>query len=240
MGKSAYIIGASRGIGLAIVSELAANGFDIYASSRNAQDLQSHAGEIARGAGRQFYALPFDVTDREAILAQYQQFFSESAPDVVVYNAGIVRDNLLAFMSPEEWDSVIRTNLEGFYNTIQPLIGQMMVQKHGRIIVISSLSGISGHAGQVNYSASKAALIGAAKSLAREVARKNILVNVVAPGVIATEMTKDLPEDLLKKQIPLQRFGTAGEVASVVRFLAGDDSSYITGQVISVNGGLYI
>ncbi|HOG49096.1 MAG TPA: SDR family oxidoreductase, partial [Lentisphaeria bacterium] len=147
-------------------------------------------------------------------------------------------DNLFAFMTPTQWSEVLRTNLDGFYNTIQPLVFGMLARKSGRIIAISSASGQTGQAGQVNYSAAKAGLIGAVKALAREVGRKGILVNAIAPGLIETDMTKDLPKERILPLIPLARAGVANEVAGVVSFLCGPDSTYIHGQVIAVNGGL--
>ena len=153
---------------------------------------------------------------------------------------GITRDNLFVFMDAAEWNDVLDTNLQGFYNTVQPLVFGMFAKRSGRIVVITSASGQTGQAGQVNYSASKAGLIGAVKALARETGRKGILVNAVAPGVIETEMTEKLPKDRILPLIPLNRFGTAREVAGVVSFLCGDDGTYIQGQVIAVNGGLVI
>ena len=158
----------------------------------------------------------------------------------MVYNAGIRDDEIFAFMTPEQWDRVLHTNTDGFFNCVQVLIGNMIARKTGRIIAISSISGQTGQPGQVNYSASKAALLGAVKALAREVARRKILVNAVTPGFIATDMTENLPQNELKDSIPLRRIGTAEEVAGAVSFLAGKDSTYITGQVIAVNGGLFI
>ncbi|MBR4663532.1 MAG: SDR family oxidoreductase, partial [Lentisphaeria bacterium] len=155
-------------------------------------------------------------------------------------NAGIAKDNLFVFMDGAQWDDVLETNLQGFFNTVQPLIFGMLAKRGGRIVVISSASGQTGQAGQVNYSASKAGLIGAVKALAREVGRKGILVNAVAPGVIDTEMTQEIPKDMVLPLIPLRRFGSAAEVAGVVSFLCGSDSTYIHGQVIAVNGGLVI
>ena len=158
----------------------------------------------------------------------------------MIYNSGIARDNLFVFMESDEWDSVLETNLRGFYNTVQPLVFGMLARRRGRIVVISSASGQTGQAGQVNYSASKAGLIGAVKALAREVGRKGILVNAVAPGVIDTEMTRELPKDQVLGLIPLHRTGKAEEVAGAVSFLCGPDSTYIHGQVLAVNGGLVI
>jgi 3-oxoacyl-[acyl-carrier protein] reductase len=158
----------------------------------------------------------------------------------VVYNAGITRDNLLVWMTREEWDAVLSTNLDGFYNVIHTLLFPMLRAKKGRIVVVSSTSGQIGQAGQVNYSASKAGLIGAVKALAREVGKKNILVNAVAPGVIETDMTEGLPKDQILPLIPLQRFGSPDDVASVVNFLCSEEHMYIHGQVIGINGGLAI
>ena len=220
--KTALVIGASRGIGRAIAERLAHDGFDIV------------------GTCRSFHALAFDIADRKAAEETLLGYFGDSAPDVLVYNAGINDDDLFAMMTPEQWDRVLHTNADGFFNCIHPLIMNMMGRRGGRIIAISSISGQTGQPGQVNYSASKAALLGAVKALAREVARKKILVNAVAPGFIDTDMTEKLPTDELVPQIPLRRIGKAEEVAGAVAFLAGPDSSYITGQVIAVNGGLFI
>ncbi len=240
LGKNALIIGASRGIGKAIAKRLASDGFDIVATcSRDVAALDSLKVET-EALGRSFHGMAFDISDRSAAAAALTGFFGESAPDVIVYNAGIARDNLFVFMSEQEWDSVIHTNLDGFYNTVQPLLMGMMAKKNGRIVVISSASGQVGQGGQVNYSASKAALIGAVKALAREVGRKKILVNAVAPGFIETDMTADLPSDKILPMIPLNCAGTADDVAGAVSFLCGPDSRYIHGQVIAVNGGLVI
>lgn len=238
--KKAFVIGASRGIGRAIAHRLAKDGFDIIASCREPGGAISETERLVKAESRSFTMAVFDVTDRKGACREIDRIFGMSAPDVIVYNAGIAKDNFFVFMSGEEWDSVLHTNTDGFYNTVQPLMMNMMAQKHGRIIVVSSASGQAGQAGQVNYSASKAALIGAAKALAREVGRKNILVNVVAPGFIETDMTKDLPKEKILPMIPLNRAGTVDELAGVVSFLCGPDSLYVHGQVIAVNGGLII
>jgi short-chain dehydrogenase/reductase SDR len=238
--QTALVIGASRGIGRAIAKRLAADGFDIVATcSRDPASLESLKEEVG-ALGRSFAGLAFDVADREAASAALSGVFGDSAPDVLIYNAGIARDNLFVFMSAQEWDSVMRTNLDGFYNTVQPLLMGMMARKSGRIVVISSASGQVGQGGQVNYSASKAALIGAVKALAREVGRKRILVNAVAPGFIETDMTADLPKEKILPMIPLNRAGSVEDVAGAVSFLCGPDSRYIHGQVLAVNGGLVI
>ena len=187
--------------------------------------------------------LPFDASQPQQIEAAIDQW--ESAhPDewisILVNNAGIRRDNVMFMMSNDDWHDVLDTNLNGFFYITRRLLKHMMPRRHGgRIINMASLSGIKGMAGQVNYSAAKAALIGATKALAQEVAPRNITVNAVAPGFIATDMTKELPEDELKKMIPAGRFGKAEEVAALVDFLASDEAAYITGEVININGGLY-
>ena len=238
--STALIIGGCKGIGRAIVARLAKDGFDIIATSRKAGDDSQVTEALVRAQNRAFTHLALDVTDADGSKATLLPYLEgDLLPDVIVYNAGIAKDNLFAFMDAEEWRKVMDTNLNGFYNTVQPFVFGMLARKKGRIIVISSASGQTGQAGQVNYSASKAALLGAVKALAREIGKKGILVNA-APGVIDTEMTKALPKEQLLPIIPLRRYGTCEEVASVVSFLAGPDSTYVTGQVIAVNGGLVI
>ncbi len=237
----ALVIGACRGIGRAISARLAEDGFDIVGTCRRPGADSAETERLVREKGRSFTVLALDVTQAESAKAALLPYLEgELLPDVIVYNAGIANDNLFAFMTQEQWDSVLRTNLDGFYNTVQPFVFGLLARRRGRIIVISSASGQVGQAGQVNYSASKAALIGAAKALAREIGKKGILVNVVAPGVIETEMTKELPNEQVLPLIPLRRYGRAEEVASAVSFLAGNGATYITGQVIAVNGGLVI
>jgi 3-oxoacyl-[acyl-carrier protein] reductase len=239
--RTALIVGGCRGIGRAISLRLARDGYDILASARKAgPDSESLAAEV-RAAGREFGLLVFDVTDPAAVGREYARVFGESgAPDALVYNAGVARDNLMLFMTPDEWRAVMGTNADGFFNTVQPLLFNMVARKRGAIVVISSASGQAGQAGQVNYSASKAALIGAVKALAREVGRKGIRVNAVAPGVVETEMTKGLPLERILPVIPMNRIGKPEEVAGAVSFLCSPDSSYVTGQVLAVNGGLVI
>ncbi len=238
--KIALVIGGSRGIGRATAFRLARSGYTIWLTYRSnhsaAEEVKSDI--VALGSG--CVLLPFDIANREETEAALKPLVDERAPDVVVFNAGVARDNLMVFMTPEEWDSVIDTNLTGFYNVIHVVLFSMLSQKSGRIIVVSSTSGEIGQAGQVNYSASKAGLIGAAKALAREIGKKNIFVNVVSPGVIDTEMTEDIPKDKLMPLIPLKRIGSVNEVASVIHFLSTDPDMYIHGQVIGVNGGLAI
>ncbi len=237
----ALVIGACRGIGRAISVRLAADGFDIVGTCRRPGADSEETERLVREKGRDFTVLPLDVTQADSAKAALLPYLEgELLPDVIVYNAGIANDNLFAFMTQEQWDSVMKTNLDGFFNTVQPFVFGLLARRRGRIIVISSASGQIGQAGQVNYSASKAALIGAAKALAREIGKKGILVNVVAPGVIDTEMTKELPKEQVLPLIPLRRYGRVEEVAAAVSFLAGDGATYITGQVIAVNGGLVI
>ena len=238
--RTALIIGGCRGIGREIALRLARDGFDVVPTCRKrGAEAESLLDEISRAGGK-CRILELDVRDRDGARRTLDAEFADNAPDAVVYNSGIAKDNLFVFMDGGQWDDVLDTNLRGFYNTVQPLIFGMFANRGGRIVVISSASGQAGQAGQVNYSASKAGLIGAVKALAREIGRKGILVNAVAPGVIDTEMTKELPKEQILPLIPLRRFGTAAEVAGVVSFLCGADGNYIHGQVIAVNGGLVI
>ena len=238
--RTALIIGGCRGIGREVSLRLARDGFDVFPTCRKrGAEAESLREEIEK-LGRRCRILELEVRDREGARRVLDAEFADNAPDAVVYNSGIARDNLFVFMDEAQWDDVLDTNLRGFYNTVHPLVFGMLAKRGGRIVVISSASGQTGQAGQVNYSASKAGLIGAVKALAREVGRKGVLVNAVAPGVIETDMTKDLPKDRILPLIPLNRFGEAREVAAVVSFLCGSDSSYIHGQTIAVNGGLVI
>jgi len=238
--KQAFIIGGSRGIGRAAAVKLAKLGFNIVFSCRSVSREAEETREAVAAAGAKCEIVTFDLADRSATVKAVDAVIEKSLPDVVIYNAGIARDNLLALMTPDEWDDVMRVNLDGFYNAVQPFIAPMLSRKSGRIIIVTSASGQTGQAGQVNYSASKAGLIGAMKALAREIGRRNILVNAVAPGVIETDMTSELPKDKILPMIPLNRFGKAEEVASVIGFLASEEDMYIHGQVIAVNGGLVI
>ena len=240
MKKTILVTGSSRGIGKAIALYLAKKGFNLVLHCRN-QIAQAEAvvAEIET-LDQSARLLQFDITDRAQCAEQISQDIEvHGAYYGVVCNAGITADNAFPSLTGEEWDSVINTNLNGFYNVLHPIIMPMIRQrKPGRIVTLSSASGIMGTRGQVNYSAAKAGIIGATKALALELAKRDITVNCVAPGLIATDMLNDLPLDELKKMIPARRIGRADEVAATVAFLLSEDAGYITRQVISVNGGL--
>jgi 3-oxoacyl-[acyl-carrier protein] reductase len=238
--KIALIIGGSRGIGKAIALRLAKSGFDIWLTYQSNHLAAQESQKEIELLGRSCTLFSFDISDYEATKEALGKVADITVPDVLVYNAGIARDNLMVWMTKEEWDAVISTNLNGFYNVMHVLLFPMLREKRGRIVIVSSTSGQIGQAGQVNYSASKAGLIGAARALAREVGKKNIFVNVVSPGVIETEMTDKLPKDKILPLIPLGRFGKTDDVASVVNFLCTEENMYIHGQVIGINGGLAI
>ena len=238
--KIALIVGGSRGIGSAIALRLAKSGFDIWLTYRSNHAAAEGVKKEVEQKGRSCTLFRFDVSDYQSTEDALKKEVEACPPDVVVFNAGIARDNLMMWMTKDEWDTVLSTNLDGFYNVMHVVLFPMLAVKRGRIVAISSTSGQIGQAGQVNYSASKAGLIGAVKALAREVGKKNILVNVVAPGVIETEMTENLPKDKIMPLIPVQRFGSSDDVASVVDFLCNEEHMYIHGQVIGVNGGLAI
>ncbi|MDX9906292.1 MAG: 3-oxoacyl-ACP reductase FabG [Bacteroidales bacterium] len=242
MKKYALVTGGSRGIGKATCIRLAEMGYPVIINYRSNEAEARQTVEIIRGNGGEAELLPFDVSSQEAA-EKALDLWMEAHPDdyiaILVNNAGIRKDNLLVFMNDEEWNSVMNTNLGSLFFITRKLIKSMMVNKWGRIINVVSLSGIKGLPGQVNYSAAKAGVIGATKALAQEVAKKNITVNAVAPGFIRTDMTKDLDENQHKPLIPMGRFGNPEEVAEAVAFLAGERTGYITGEVISVNGGLY-
>lgn len=240
--KYALVTGASRGIGKAVAIQLATDGFYVLINYKSNQEEAENTLEIIKQQGGKAELLPFDVADLEQVqvaIEKWKQKNQEKIIEVLVNNAGITRDNLLVFMSDKDWLEVQKTNLNGFFFLTRELLQHMIVNKYGRIINIVSLSGQKGQPGQVNYAAAKAGVIAATKSLAMEVGKKNVTVNAVAPGFIKTDMTKNLNEAELKKLIPLNRFGTSQEVANVVSFIASEKSSYITGEVISVNGGIY-
>jgi 3-oxoacyl-[acyl-carrier protein] reductase len=236
--KIALLIGGSRGIGRAIALRLAKSGFTIWLTYKGNHEAANNVKGEVEALGSICELIPFDVSSYEETEAALSGRVENVSPDVLVYNSGISRDNLLMWMTKDEWNSVLSTNLNGFFNVSRAVIFSMLKAKHGRIIVVSSASGQTGQAGQVNYSASKAGLIGAAKALAREVGKKNIYVNVVAPGFIETEMTHQIPKEQVLPLIPMNRVGKADDVASVVNFLCTEENMYIHGQVIGINGGL--
>jgi 3-oxoacyl-[acyl-carrier protein] reductase len=241
-GKVALVTGAGRGIGRAITEELASRGVDVVLADRLLDAAEQSAREIAESTGRQTIALPVDVSDLESAKALVDKAIERFGKvDILVNNAGITRDNLIMRMDEADWDAVIDINLKGAWNCSKAVIRSMMKQRYGRIINISSVSGLAGQAGQTNYSASKAGLIGFTKALAREVASRQITVNAVAPGFIPTALTVDLPaelKDAMMKITPLGRMGKPEEIAYAVAFFAADEAGYITGQVLSVDGGM--
>jgi len=236
--KTALIIGGSRGIGRDIALRLAKSGFNIWLTYKSSHEAAGEVKKAIERLGVSCDLFSFDVSNFKETESALGPKVEKQAPDILIYNSGIARDNLLVWMTKDEWDSVISTNLDGFYNVTRIVLFSMLAAKKGRIIVISSVSGQIGQAGQVNYSASKAGLIGAAKALAREVGKKNILVNVVAPGFIETELTKKFSKEKILPLIPVNRLGRPEDVASVVNFLCTEENMYIHGQVIGVNGGL--
>lgn len=240
--KCALITGGSRGIGKAIAIQLSIDfGYHILVNfNSNKQEANNTLRDID-DIGGTAELLQFDVADSEQVtftLDAWQMRNPEAVIEVIVNNAGVAKDGLFLWMKSSDWHEVINTSLHGFYNVTNHLIKNMLLNKYGRIINIVSLSGLKGVAGQTNYSAAKGAIIAATKSLSQEVAKKNITVNAVAPGFIQTDMTKDFDEKELKKNIPLNRLGTAEEVAHLVSFLASKKASYITGEVININGGI--
>ena len=238
MRKTALIVGGSRGIGRAVSLRLARSGFDIWLTYKSSHEAAENVKTEIETLGRSCDLIAFDVSSYDETEAALAPIVEKSAPHVLVYNSGIARDNLLVWMTRKEWSSVLSTNLDGFYNVTRTVLFSMLRARKGRIVVVSSVSGEIGQAGQVNYAASKAGLIGAAKSLAREVGKKNILVNVVAPGFIETEMTEDIPRDQILPLIPVNRLGRVEDVAAVVNFLSTEEDMYIHGQVIGINGGM--
>jgi 3-oxoacyl-[acyl-carrier protein] reductase len=242
MKKYALVTGGSRGIGRAICLKLAELGYPVIINYKSNEEEARQTLKLIMAANGEAELLPFDVSNKEDIEKTLENWASDHPDSYIaclVNNAGIRRDNLLVFMSDDEWKDVIETNLFSYFYITRKLVKDMMVNKYGRIVNVVSLSGIKGLPGQTNYSAAKAGVIGATKALAQEVGKKNITVNAVAPGFIKTDMTKELDESQHKAFIPLNRFGKPEEVAEAVAFLASDKASYITGEVISVNGGLY-
>jgi 3-oxoacyl-[acyl-carrier protein] reductase len=240
--KCALVTGGSRGIGKAVSIALAELGYHVLINYKNNETEAFDTLNKIEAKGRTGELIPFDVADKSSVdfaIDTWMQNNPDSKIVVLVNNAGIKSDSLMMWMQESQWKNVLDISLNGFFYTTQKLLMPMLVNKFGRIINIVSVSGLKGLAGQTNYSAAKAGVIGATKALAQEVARKGVTVNAVAPGFIRTDMTKDMPEQDLAKTIPIQRFGEPEEVADLVAFLASDKASYITGEVISINGGLY-
>lgn len=241
--KYILVTGGSRGIGKSICVKLAKLGLPIIINYNSNILAAEETKKQIENIGGTAELLPFDVANKAEVdkaLLNWEDTHPDDYISILVNNAGIRRDNMMFMMSDDDWHDVIKTTLDGFFYITRRLLKHMMPRKRGgRIINVASLSGIKGLPGQTNYSAAKAALIGATKALAQEVAPRNITVNAIAPGFIETDMTKDLPEEELKKLIPVGRFGKSEEVAALVSFLASDDAAYITGEVININGGLY-
>jgi len=239
MSARALVTGASRGIGAAVARALAAAGHPVILNYRSEHALAEGVAAEIRAAGGSCTLMPFDVADAAASAAAMAQILADPAPlGVIVNNAGVARDSPLPALERGDWDLVLRITLDGFYNVTRPAIMPMVRRRWGRIINMSSVSAVLGNRGQVAYAAAKAGIIGATKSLALELARRGITVNAVAPGLIETDMIKDVPLEHVMPRIPAQRLGTPDEVAALVAFLASDAAGYITGQVIGINGGM--
>jgi 3-oxoacyl-[acyl-carrier protein] reductase len=237
---TAIVTGGSRGIGRAIAVDLAAQGYDLVITYRADDEAAAETLRLVRAAGGEGEALKFDVGDAAAAEAALGELLGRrERVDVLVNNAGITADGLFLTMPRRDWDAVIATSLGGFYNMTRPVLRRMLRKKRGAIVSLASVSALVGNRGQANYAAAKAGLIAASRALASEVARMGVRVNVVAPGLIATDMTCGLPLENIKQMIPMGRIGEPAEVARAVRFLCSEDASYITGQVLSVNGGMF-
>ena len=240
MDKTVLVTGSSRGIGRAVALDLAAAGYPVVLHCRSGIDKAEEVRATIEGDGGSARILQFDIADRADVAAKLTaDMDAHGAYYGVVCNAGLARDNAFPAMTGEEWDAVVHSNLDGFYNVLNPVIMPMVRRRTGgRIVTMASVSGLIGNRGQVNYSAAKAGIIGATKALSIELAKRKITVNCVAPGLIETDMLEDAPVDMITKSIPMLRLGQPEEVAAVVRFLVSEEAGYVTRQVISVNGGL--
>jgi 3-oxoacyl-[acyl-carrier protein] reductase len=242
MKKFALVTGGSRGIGRAICIRLAEEGYTILINYKSNHAEAKKTADLVTEKGTSAELLPFDVSNKkevDEVLGKWIESNKDSVIEILVNNAGVREDALMIWLTDEQWKNVLGSSLDGFYYVTRHVINGMLTKRYGRIVNIVSLSGIKGMPGQTNYSAAKAGVIGATKALAQEVARRGVTVNAVAPGFIRTEMTQDLNEAELKKLVPMQRFGEPEEVADSVAFLASAKASYITGTVLSINGGLY-
>lgn len=240
--KYALVTGGSRGIGRAACLKLADMGYAILVNYKGNEAAANEAVALIQEKGMDAEALMFDVANRaevKRVLGGWIEAHKEDIVEVLVNNAGIRQDTLLMSMTDEQWDSVLDTSLQGMYNVTKQVLNPMLMNRYGRIINMVSLSGLKGMPGQVNYSAAKAGMIGATKALAQEIAKRNITVNAIAPGFVKTDMTGDLNEKELVGMIPMKRFGTVEEVAALVGYFASKEAGYVTGQTISINGGLY-
>jgi 3-oxoacyl-[acyl-carrier protein] reductase len=240
--KFALVTGGSRGIGKAVCVKMAEMGYNVLINYRSNEEEANNTLALVKEKGVEGEIIKFDVSNKQdtiSILGGWMEANTDKVIEVLVNNAGIRDDGLMMWMKDEQWDNVIKTNLDGFFYVTRLVVNSMLQKKYGRIINMVSLSGLKGLPGQTNYSAAKAGVIGATKALAQEIGRKGITVNAVAPGFIKTDMTDGLNEAELKNLVPLKRFGTPEEVAHTVAFLASEGAAYITGEVISINGGLY-
>lgn len=241
--KYALVTGGSRGLGKAVCLKLAKMGIPVIINYHTNKEAAEEVQAMVSSEGVPAELMPFDVSSKEEVDRALTQWEDQHPDDYIAYlvnNAGIRKDNMMFMMSEQDWHRVLDISLNGFFYVTQRLLPRMMMRKHGgRIVNMASLSGLKGMPGQTNYSAAKAALIGATKALAQEVAVRNVTVNAIAPGFIETDMTKDLPADQLKEMVPMRRFGKPEEVAALVGFLISEEAGYITGDVISINGGLY-
>ncbi len=240
--KYALITGGSRGIGRLTCVKLAELGYNILINYKGNKAAAEETAQAVKQHQVQAELLQFDVADKkevEDVLGKWMNEHKENLIEVLVNNAGVRQDTLMMTMTDSQWSEVLNTSLQGMYNVTKTVLNPMLMNRYGRIINMVSLSGLKGTPGQVNYSAAKAGMIGATKALAQEIAKRNITVNAIAPGFVRTDMTEELNEKELAKMIPMQRFGEVEEVADLVQFLASKKASYITGQVVSINGGLY-